>query len=314
MLSLLEAGKLAAACNAKTCLEAPAPLLLSMSPPSIFKARRGTAREFQVPNQRGPEDPRVDKGPAGEPVKRPCWGACSCLQLRPGYQLIRARGVPSVRMFLRTYHHQSSNATPPSDPRQAQNSETWGRIRATQGKRDGWVASSRTHSAAAFPSRESPSDDVFVQEETKTLFLLRRQICSLRVRAPSTFICKVNGSASTRSAIATRDMAVTATCRSGTLLPLTRTPALTTVWTPPSFCSTRFHAGAGAAPPYVYGWQDEVDPQWYSCVPPEWDSTACQSLTFSPALQCPHGWTIDASKTVLGGDRSSVTFGTCCMR
>ncbi|KAK1749668.1 hypothetical protein QBC47DRAFT_418731 [Echria macrotheca] len=108
-------------------------------------------------------------------------------------------------------------------------------------------------------------------------------------------------------------MTVTSTCSSGTLRPLTRTPALTTVWTPPAFCSTRFHAGTSASPPYSYGWQDQVDPEWYSCVPPEWDAAACQSLTFSPALQCPHGWTVAASKTVLGPDLSSITFATCCM-
>jgi len=108
-------------------------------------------------------------------------------------------------------------------------------------------------------------------------------------------------------------MVITATCKSGSLLPLTHTPALTTVFTPPAFCATRFHAGTSGAMS-TYGWQDEVDPMWYSCVPPEWDSTACQSLTFSPALECPYGWTMDKSKTVLGPNLSSITFATCCMR
>jgi len=107
--------------------------------------------------------------------------------------------------------------------------------------------------------------------------------------------------------------AITATCASGNLLPLTNTPALTTIFTPPVFCSSRFHIGTSGAPT-SYGWQDEVDPVWYSCMPPEWDAAACQSLTFSPALQCPHGWTMDKSKSVLGLNRGLITFATCCMR
>ena len=114
-------------------------------------------------------------------------------------------------------------------------------------------------------------------------------------------------------------MALTSTCKSGSLLPVTRTPALTTVWTPPSFCSTRFHAAAGLGDgvPHTYGWQDEVDPVWYECLPAEWHANPCQSLTFSPALDCPYGWTAGgaaATNTVLGADGSFVTFATCCMR
>ncbi|RHZ46121.1 uncharacterized protein CDV56_104618 [Aspergillus thermomutatus] len=94
---------------------------------------------------------------------------------------------------------------------------------------------------------------------------------------------------------------ITSTCQG--LGSVTSTPALTTTFTAPAWCSTRFFA-KDLPPPYDYGWHDFQDPRWYSCVPPEWNATACQSLVFSPGI-CPDGWYAQAN------DGQGAT--TCCM-
>ncbi|KAM0420491.1 hypothetical protein ACHAPT_011786 [Fusarium lateritium] len=96
--------------------------------------------------------------------------------------------------------------------------------------------------------------------------------------------------------------------------------ALTTVFTPPSYCPTYFtddNAWAGAdegtsGAVVSYAKQNEDDPVWYSCVPKEYNTEQCQALTFSPGL-CPHGWTTleirseESTTTGQSSDRTSTS-------
>lgn len=93
-------------------------------------------------------------------------------------------------------------------------------------------------------------------------------------------------------------------------------PALTTVFTPPSICSTYFTDVLGWAgdeielsgTAVITAWHNQYDPVWYSCIPKEYNTKECLSLTFSPGL-CPWDWTT-LGITSEGG----VTTASCCMR
>jgi len=87
-------------------------------------------------------------------------------------------------------------------------------------------------------------------------------------------------------------------------------PALTTIFTPPEVCSTRFTVNRGEfGNDITLLVQDQFDPVYYSCVPEEWDRTQCQQLSFSPGW-CPQGWT---EAGVVKASQGTTT-ATCCMR
>lgn len=93
-------------------------------------------------------------------------------------------------------------------------------------------------------------------------------------------------------------------------------PALTTVFTPPPICSSYFTessiwAGGDfgtSTTGRLTAIQNHQDPVWYSCIPEEYDTKQCPSLTFSPGL-CPQEWT-----TLDIRSKAGVTTASCCMR
>jgi hypothetical protein len=92
--------------------------------------------------------------------------------------------------------------------------------------------------------------------------------------------------------------------------PVTSMPAMTTIFTPPPVCSTRFTALTGNfGDDNTVLVQDQFDPVYYSCLPPEYNPAQCQQLSFSPGW-CPLGWTeVGVVKASQG-----TTTATCCMR
>lgn len=92
-------------------------------------------------------------------------------------------------------------------------------------------------------------------------------------------------------------------------------PALTTVFTPPPFCSDRYAVFIGTPTPVgglpstntpSSGW---IDPSFSTCNPPQYTNAY---PTFSPGV-CPSGMTIVASSSNVDGAKTVWT-GACCER
>ncbi|KAK6221986.1 hypothetical protein LQW54_001206 [Pestalotiopsis sp. IQ-011] len=91
-------------------------------------------------------------------------------------------------------------------------------------------------------------------------------------------------------------------------------PALTTVFTPPPFCSDRYAVFIGTPTPVgglpstntpSSGW---IDPSFSTCNPPQYTNAY---PTFSPGV-CPAGMTIVASSSSIDGAKTTVWTGACC--
>jgi len=98
------------------------------------------------------------------------------------------------------------------------------------------------------------------------------------------------------------------------------TPSLMTIFTPPIFCSSRFHLGprpsnAADTPGAVTASFDFEDPVWYDCQPPEWNSRRCPEVDFSLGL-CYRGYATAHTGVITesGAKGRTQGFALCCSR
>jgi len=138
-----------------------------------------------------------------------------------------------------------------------------------------------------------------------------------RKRSMSTFLFRVKLS-SIRLAITCMATRTFVGCHTLPYKPTVPTPALTTIFTLPPHCASRYHqegqygGTTDFTPPSTYALQDPSDPQWYDCVPPEWKQDACPFLQFSPGV-CPKDYVTAGIGITSYGSRTQ-TSAFCCSR
>jgi hypothetical protein len=89
------------------------------------------------------------------------------------------------------------------------------------------------------------------------------------------------------------------------------TPALTTTFTAPAWCATRWHNVISVQAGHAI-WSAPRDEKFASCQPTQWQSLISFSHVYSPGI-CPSGWeTVRSGSAVTDG--RTVSSAKCCLR